>query len=595
MSAPSLRTRIRNGTLIMLALIVLLGVYTLPRLYSLGTAIRNTLYRNYLSIESAQHMHAALNRLELAERDGQAQQELPEARDEFMHWMNVENNDFTEVGEPELAHDIQDRADKLFGEVAAAPPGARHDAEYDALNARLNDLIEMNRAAMFRADSRSSRISRRLAYEYTGGLVAVLLFGAALSWGLGYRLARPLSELVDRLRGISQRKTQVRLGPQMLAELEAVAREFNQMAERLEQYDKLNVERLLYEKSKTEAIIESLEDGVVLIDSHGIVAHINEIASLILGIEPGDALGSPFDDLSSNHPHYIRVRDALRTLRKSGPMEQRVEVQLHVRGRDHSYILKPMPLHEPEGRTFGTLLILQDVTYIRDQDRARTNLVATLSHELRTPLTSLALSAELMRREQENFTPKQRELLQAILEECSRMRQLTDNLLNLARGEIPSIAIQRQRLDVTRIAEDAVHRFAIQAGEKHVNLSAKIEATPEVIGDPIKLSWVISNLIGNALRYTPEGGTIEVVAHPGERSARLEVADSGPGIAPELRDYIFERFAQYGANDIEKGSAGLGLAIVKDIVEAHGGRIYVESNNGHGSRFIVELPAAMEA
>ncbi len=595
MSAPSLRTRIRNGTLIMLALIVLLGVYTLPRLYSLGTAIRNTLYRNYLSIESAQHMYAAENRLELAERDGKAQQELPDSRGEFMHWMNIEDHDFTEVGEPELARDIESRANKLFGEIAAASPGTRHDAEFDALHARLNDLIEMNRAAMFRADSRSSRISRRLAYEYTGGLVAVLLFGAALSWGLGYRLAKPLSELVDRLRGISQRKTQVRLGPQMLAELEAVAREFNQMAERLEQYDKLNVERLLYEKSKTEAIIESLEDGVVLIDSGGIVAHINEIASLILGIEPGDALGSPFDDLSSNHPHYLRVRDALRTLRKSGPMEQRVEVQLHVRGRDHSYILKPMPLHEAEGRTFGTLLILQDVTYIRDQDRARTNLVATLSHELRTPLTSLALSAELLRREQENFTPKQRELLQAILEECSRMRQLTDNLLNLARGEIPSIAIQRQRLDVTRIAEDAVHRFAIQAGEKHVNLTAKIEATPEIIGDPVKLSWVVSNLIGNALRYTPEGGTIEVTAHPGERSARLEVADSGPGIAPELRDYIFERFAQYGANEIEKGSAGLGLAIVKDIVEAHGGRIYVESNNGQGSRFIVELPAAMEA
>ncbi len=595
MSAPSLRTRIRNGTLIMLALIVLLGAYTLPRLYSLGSAIRNTLYRNYLSIESAQHMHAALSRLELAERDGNAQQELPSARDEFMHWMNVENNDFTEVGEPELAHDIESRATKLFGEIASAPPGARHDADFEALHARLDDLIEMNRAAMFRADSRSSRISRRLAYEYTGGLMAVLLFGAALSWGLGYRLAKPLSELVDRLRGISQRKTQMRLGPQMLAELEAVAREFNQMAERLEQYDKLNVERLLYEKSKTEAIIESLEDGVVLIDSHGIVAHINEIASLILGIEPADALGSPFDDLSSNHPHYLRVRDALRSLRKSGPMEQRVEVQLHVRGRDHSYILKPMPLHEAEGRTFGTLLILQDVTYIRDQDRARTNLVATLSHELRTPLTSLALSAELLRREQENFMPKQRELLQAILEECSRMRQLTDNLLNLARGEIPSIAIQRQRLDVARIAEDAVHRFAIQAGEKQVNLSAKIEATPEVNGDPIKLSWVVSNLIGNALRYTPEGGTIEVTTQPGERSARLEVADSGPGIAPELRDYIFERFAQYGANEIEKGSAGLGLAIVKDIVEAHGGRIYVESNNGHGSRFIVELPAAMEA
>ncbi len=595
MSPPSLRTRIRNGTLIMLALVMLLGAYTLPRLYSLGGAIRNTLYRNYVSIDAAQHMHAALTRLQLAERDSQGRAELPDAQKEFMQYMDIENHDYTEIGEPELAREIQSRGEALFKQIADDPPATRHDAQFNQLREKIDDLIAMNKAAMFRADSRSSKISSRLAYEYTSGLVAVLLFGAALAWLLGYRLSRPLSELADRLRGVSQRKTQVRLGPQNLAELEAVAREFNQMAERLEQYDKLNVERLVYEKSKTEAIIESLEDGVVLIDSAGIVAHINEIASLIMGLEPGEALGSPFDDLSSNHPHYLRVRDALRSLRKSGPLEQRIEVQLHVRGRDHSYVLKPVPLRESDGRTLGTLLILQDVTYLRDQDRARTNLVATLSHELRTPLTSLALSAELLRRDEEAFTPKQRELLHAILEECTRMRQLTDNLLNLARGEIPSISVQRQRLDIARIAEDAIHRFGIQADEKHVKLAAKIERTPEIVGDPVKLSWVIANLIGNALRYTPEGGTIEVIARPGDNVARLEVSDSGPGIAPELRDYIFERFAQYGSNEIERGSAGLGLAIVKDIVEAHGGRIYVESNNGHGSRFIVELPEAMEA
>ena len=146
---------------------------------------------------------------------------------------------------------------------------------------------------MFRADSRSVQLGKHLAYEFAGGLALVLLVGAAVSWGLGWRLSKPLTELTERLRGISQRKSQVRLGPQPLAELEAVAREFNQMAERLEQYDKLNVERLVYEKSKTEAIIESLEDGVVLIDTEGIVAHINEIASLILGVDPAGRARQP--------------------------------------------------------------------------------------------------------------------------------------------------------------------------------------------------------------------------------------------------------------------------------------------------------------
>jgi two-component system, NtrC family, sensor histidine kinase KinB len=484
----------------------------------------------------------------------------------------------------------------LFTDIAAAPPGVYHDRQFAELNGRLDDLIAMNKAAMFRADSRSVKLGKDLAYEFAGGLVLVLLVGAAVSWGLGWRLARPLTELTERLRGISQRKSQVRLGPQPLAELEAVAREFNQMAERLEQYDKLNVERLVYEKSKTEAIIESLEDGVVLIDADGIVAHINEIASLILGVDLQDALGSPFDDLSSNHPHYLRVRDALRTLQRAGPDGHRTEIDLHVRGRDHSYVLKPVPLHHTVGKALGTLLILQDVTYIRDQDRARTNLVATLSHELRTPLTSLALSAELLSREEvpPKTNAKSGELLQVILEECSRMRQLTDNLLNLARGEVPAIAVQQKRLDLARLAADVTRRFVLQAREKHVEIEEHIEPAPEIIGDPVKLSWVISNLLGNALRYTPAGGTIKVTALGTERSARLEVADSGPGIPAEMKDYIFERFVQYGSEGFEKGSAGLGLSIVKEIVEAHGGRIFVESANSHGARFIVEIPAAQE-
>ncbi|HVN28443.1 MAG TPA: PAS domain-containing protein, partial [Candidatus Binataceae bacterium] len=335
----SLRSRIRNGTLLLLALVIVLGAYALPRLSSLGGAIRETLYRNYISIEVGQHQHADLRTLQLAERDGTAQKVLPAMRDDFMHWMDIEQHDITEVGEPEVAGDIQARGQKLFDAIAAAPPGARHDEEFDALHGRIDDLIAMNKAAMFRADSRALKLGTHLTYEVAAGFAVLLVVGAALSIWMGAALSRPLTELAERLRGISQRKTHVRLGPQTLAELDEVAREFNQMAERLEHYDRMNVERIVYEKSKTEAIIESLEDGVVLLDQDGVVAHINQVAALIVGIEPSDALGSRFDDLSSNHPHYLRVRDAIRNLSKSETELQRVEVQLHIRGRDHSYVL----------------------------------------------------------------------------------------------------------------------------------------------------------------------------------------------------------------------------------------------------------------
>lgn len=594
MSTPSLRTRIRNVSLVLLILVVALGLYALPRVYRLGTSIRETLYRNYVSIDAAHHMQEALRLLQLAARDGHARDALASSQASFTHWMDVEDHDFTELGEPALAHDIRSRGRALFGELAAAPPAARHDREFDQLHARLDDLIAMNQAAMWRADSRAARLGKRLTYEFAAGLAALLVTGTVLSWGLGWALTRPLTELAERLRGLGQRRSQVRLGPQPLAELEAVAREFNQMAEQLEQYEKLNVERLLYEKRKTEAIIESLEDGVVLIDSAGIVTHINEIAALIMDLEPADALGSPFDDLSSNSPHYLRVRDALRGLRRAALDGPRTEVQLHVRGRDHSYVLKPIPLHRTEGAAFGTLLILQDVTYLRDHDRARSNLIETLSHELRTPLTSLALSAQLLQREEAALEPRQRELLRTILEECARMKQLTDNLLNLARGELASISLARERLDLARVSQEVAERFRLQAEEKNVALERNIDKVPLVSGDPVKLSWVVSNLIGNALRYTPRGGRIEIMTGCAGDTVRLEVADSGPGIAPELRDYVFERFAQYG-DGADKGSAGLGLAIVKDIVVAHGGRIFVTGNIPLGSRFVVQLPALREA
>jgi PAS domain S-box-containing protein len=589
MKASPLSSRIRNGTLLMLAIALAAGMIALPKVYRLGGAIRTTLYRNYISIEAAQHMHAALSAVQLAQRDGHLSMFLEPNREKFMHWIGVELGDITENGETELANDIEQRGQRLF-EALKREPNTRRDVEFEQLGGRLDDLVRMNKQAMFRADSRASQMGERLAYEYAGGLALLFLIGIALSWTLSWTIAKPLAELTDRLRSFSLRGPSLRLGEQKIAELAEVASEFNRMAERLEEFDKLNVDRLIYEKSKTEAIIESLEDGIVMIDPKGIVAHINELAAIILGVEREAALGSPFDDLDSSHPHYLRIRSALQDTRVSPDVRQ-VEVDLHVRGRDHTFVLKPVPLRQAEGPSFGTILILQDITYLRDKDRARTNLVATLSHELKTPLTSLALAAELLDRGRASLDPRQGELVDTIREEAARMRQLADSLLGLAHGEPAAIAVRRATLDFSQLAGSVVKSFGIQAEQKQVHLEALIGGPGlRVMGDPVKLSWVVSNLVGNALRYTPCGGTITISVQPSESGVRLRVRDSGPGIAPQIRDHLFERFAQWNPNGFEAGPGGLGLSIVKDIVEAHGGRIFVESSAG-GSEFTVELPA----
>jgi NtrC-family two-component system sensor histidine kinase KinB len=591
MTPPSLRSRIRNGTLLMLAIALALGVFAVPTVHRLGGAIRETLYRNYTSIEAAQHMHAALYEVKLAQANGALSNSLAPNRDLFTHWINIELGDITEVGEAELAADIQRRGKRIFDELAT---GAQPNSEeYDKLHQRIDELIAINKAAMFRADSRSTRMSDRLAYEFAAGLFLLLLLGTILAWTMASNLSRPLAELSDHLRGFSLRGPSIRLGQQPLAELQTVASEFNRLAERLEQFERLNVDRLIYEKGKTEAIIESLEDGIVLIDPDGIVTHLNEIAGIILGIEREEALGSAFDDLDCNSPHYVRIRAALARAAAHGADSQRVEVELHVRGRDHSYVLKPVPLRHTDGGSFGTILILQDITYLRDKDRARANLVATLSHELNTPLTSLGFCVELLLRKP--LDTEQRELLTSIQEDVARMRRLASDLLELARGQGPAITVQSMPVDLAEMALAVIKGFALQAEQKHVRLEANIEQPPpQIRADPLKLSWVVSNLIANALRYTPSGGTISVSLSGTKSGARLRVSDTGPGIPAQVREHLFERFAQWRVNGSEPGSAGLGLAIAKEIVDAHGGRIFVDSQPGQGTNFTVELPASPE-
>ena len=480
--------------------------------------------------------------------------------------------------------------------MAAAPSGPVPVRNFGELRERLDHLIEINRDAMFRTDSRSAKMGDRLTYEFGGALVLLLVFVAMLSWTLAWSISKPLDELADRLRSFSLRGPSLRLGEQPLAELQAVASEFNKMAERLEQFEKLNVDRLIYEKSKTEAIIESLEDGIVLIDPEGMVMHINGVAGIILGVERDEAPGSPFDDLNSNHPHYLRVRAALQSIANRPLEAQRIEVDLHVRGRDHTYVLKPVPLRQGEAGSFGTILILQDITYLRDKDRARINLVATLSHELKTPLTSLALSVELFERGKENLDTKQRELLASIDEDLARIRYLADDLLNLARGEAGAITVRSVPVDLNKLIRTVTRTFALQFEQRHVALTTEVNAVMSTIrADPVKLSWVLSNLIANGLRYTQSGGSVSISTESRNGRVRVKVADTGPGIPSQIRDYLFERYAQWTVNGAAPGSAGLGLAIAKEIVEAHGGRIFVESTVGTGTCFTIELPAAPEA
>jgi two-component system sensor histidine kinase KdpD len=337
-----------------------------------------------------------------------------------------------------------------------------------------------------------------------------------------------------------------------------------------------------------ESIIESIEDGLVVLDPQGVVVHVNEVACAILDFERDEAVGRRFADLGTTHPHYLRLRAAVSDVLAHPEREgEAVEMAVFLRGRDHFYVLRPTPFRALDGSVAGLILVLQDVTHVRDQEARREQLMATLSHELRTPLTSLRMALELLRRESAAGAP----LLDAAHEDVLRLEDVAQRLLDVSRSRAMTIPLERQSVDVGTLVARVAKLFELQARERGVTIETAAPADGLAIpGDPTKLGWALSNLVANALRYTPRGGRVRVEAAARDGSVQLAVADTGPGIPPEQRERIFERFVQ-GAETAEGGgAAGLGLAIVRDIVQAHGGRIFLDSETGRGSRFTLELP-----
>ena len=341
------------------------------------------------------------------------------------------------------------------------------------------------------------------------------------------------------------------------------------------------------EDDRMTALFESLEVAAFLMDRDNVVTHVNEAARLILEIRRNDILRQPFYELVCNSGHYLKVRSALRHALSYERGDQQAEVILHVGGRDHAFLLKTSTLILKDGDPLGTLVTLHDVTYLRDKERARANLVAALSSELKAPLTSLSLAVEML--ERKNIDPKQHEIIATAAEDLARIRDLSENLLNVARDDNTSIAVLNVTFDFARLISSTVRKFSVQAAQKEVAIRVHSERPVESYGDPVKLSWVLSTIISTALERIPEGSSIDLSLQRTEHSLRLSVADTGPGISLELRNAILDELSDRDLYNIDNGPAELSLSIAKEIIEAHRGRISIDTSSS-GNTFTIDLP-----
>jgi signal transduction histidine kinase len=349
---------------------------------------------------------------------------------------------------------------------------------------------------------------------------------------------------------------------------------------------------LLLAQGASQAAIDSLPDAVIIFDAKGGVLSSNESATRLLRVELQGGL-QPF---AQADPAVRDVLERMRTYVLTGKgayqpkgLEEAVRVDTPEGPR---YLLpRATPVHA-EGELRGAAVVLQDVTRLQRFDELTNNLVATVAHELRTPLTSLRMAIHLcLELAAGPLTEKQSDLLFAAREDCERLQSMVDDLLDLSRLQAGREELSFSAVSSGSLVEEARDDHLGLATEKDLVLTAEdlTEGTPVQV-DTERIKLVFANLVANAIRHSPRGGTVTLTARSEGRRVRFEVSDQGPGIPSEYRTRVFEKF--FRAPGAVGPGAGLGLYIAREIVLAHKGEIGVTSLDGKGSTFWFTLAVA---
>jgi NtrC-family two-component system sensor histidine kinase KinB len=341
-----------------------------------------------------------------------------------------------------------------------------------------------------------------------------------------------------------------------------------------------------YQKA-TQAAFNGLPEAVAVINLDGQVEVATGPAKDIFGLKPN----APISMLPDRWFDQL-YREVIQRGRQIEADSDQGIIQRFVKGVERYFRPQGIPIFGENGQMTGVVLFLQDITLLRQHDEMKRSVISTVSHQLKTPLTSMEMAVHLLLTEKPGMlTPKQAELLDVAREEGERLRTIIDDLLNIGRLESGKVKMNIEPVSPAVLAGDGIESFRRMAQERGVILATDIEpGLTDVSADAMQIGHVFSNLLSNALKYTPPGGSITVSVKNAGPRVSFSVSDTGRGIPREYTGRIFEKFVELPGDDSQRGT-GLGLSIVKEIITAHKGEITVDSREGEGTTFTFFLPA----
>lgn len=586
---------------------------------TLKNSIDNILKANYESVVYAQNMVIAIERQDSAELAMmfEANKENPvklfkDYEANFQNWLDKAKNNITEKGEDLVISNI----DSLYKEylnkfskfeilLKNKNSNEKVTREYyyneifplfENIKDECRNLLNINQDKMVVLKNESAIIAKRATFINAAISIATIALSLIFIIYLLNKVIRSLTNLNSKIKEIAKGDYSQKLNVSGSDEIASLSKEFNIMASKLQAYDLLNINQLMKEKQKIEAIVESISDGVVVTGASNRILLINKAAEKIFNISEEEFLKKDFTYAIKN-PDLFNLIDSVRKDQTKTLPKDYIDLTIKHKKNVNYYRVIAKPITNIAGESIGVVTLFQDITKFKEVDNLKSEFVASVSHELRTPIASVLMAAELLHYEIPGKTnEKQKEIISIIMEDGNRLKNLINDILDLSKLESGKIQLNFKNYTPQKIIDYVLKILEIRIREENVKI--KVEIEKNVLGvkaDISKITQVFTNLIENSINYRALNKriTIELGAKLLNDKVLFYIKDNGRGIPEEDQKKIFDKFIRLEESEnIKNKGSGLGLAISKSIIKNHGGDLWVESAIGIGSTFYFTLNLA---
>jgi PAS domain S-box-containing protein len=571
-----IKTKLNLGVGLLFVMIIILSLISAYSVFLIKVDTENILKANYNTLEYSRNMLLSLENNVIDEKvsimvfDQNLKKQMANA---------------TEIGETAANNNLRKKFIELRKDWGS-------EIFKNQIRQNIFEIMKLNMNAIkLKSDvATHTAETANLWIAISGTLCFLIAFNLLVN--LPTNIANPIRELTQSIKEIANKNYSERVHFMNHNEFGDLAKSFNSMAEKLQEYSSSSLYKLAFEKKRLETLINNMHDPIIGLDDKGVILFVNDEALKIIGLKAHDVVGQLATTLALTN-------DLLKSLIVSSFQDDKQKMQPMKIFADgiESYFEKEVinitvkPTGEDTSIDIGDVIILRNITVFKELDFAKTNFIATVSHELKTPIASIKMSLQLLEKEETgSINEDQTQLITSIKEDSERLLKITGELLDLSQVETGKLHLTIENNSPYEIINYAVAAVKMQAEQKGIEININAEENlPLVKADSEKTSWVLINFLTNAITYSSENSTIVVKIKKDKSAVVFEVIDKGKGIDSHYKNKVFDKYFQIPGS--HKLGTGLGLAISKEFIEAQNGIISVKSELGLGSTFSIQLHA----